>query len=55
MNADSCHVQYGEHVIEFTVIRSGRKTLEIAVEPDTSVVVTAPMDGSRHAATPGNE
>ena len=38
------HVVYGEHRIEFTVVRRRRKTLEIAVEPDASVVVAAPLD-----------
>ncbi len=42
-----CHrIQCGEHRIEFTVVRRDRKTLEIGVEPDTSVVVAAPRDAS---------
>lgn len=39
-------VRYGEHVIDFTVVRRERATLEIAVEPDASVVVAAPLDAS---------
>ena len=40
-----CHrVQYGEHVIEYVVARRDRRTLEIAVEPDATVVVAAPLD-----------
>ena len=35
---------FGEDVIEFTVLRRDRATLEIAVEPDQSVVVAAPFD-----------
>lgn len=37
-------VQYGEHIIEFALVRRERATLEIAVEPDASVVVAAPLD-----------
>lgn len=49
MTAASCHIEYGEHIIEFSVIRRERKTLEIAVEPDASVVVVAPMEASLEA------
>ena len=45
-DTDARHVLYGEHRIDFTVVRRHRKTLEIAVEPDTSVTVTAPLDAS---------
>ena len=38
------HIVYGGRRIDFTVVRRRRKTLEIAVEPDASVVVTAPLD-----------
>lgn len=37
-------VRYGEHIIDFTIVRRERATLEIAVEPDASVVVAAPVD-----------
>lgn len=37
-------VQYGETKIEFAIVRRERATLEIAVEPDTSVVVAAPKN-----------
>ena len=40
---------YGEQVIEYQVVRRPRKTLEIAVEPDASVVVAAPLDASVQA------
>ena len=43
---DVGHVLYGGHRIDFMVMRRRRKTLEIAVEPDTSVTVTAPLDAS---------
>lgn len=36
-------IEYGAQVIEFRVERRDRRTLEIAVEPDASVVVTAPL------------
>lgn len=39
-------VQYGEHRIDFAVVRRQRTTLEIAVEPDASVVVAAPQDAT---------
>lgn len=42
-----CHwIQCDKHRIEFSVVRRDRKTLEIGVEPDTSVVVAAPRDAS---------
>lgn len=37
-------VQYGEHRIDFAIVRRERTTLEIAVEPDASVIVAAPID-----------
>ena len=42
-------VQYGEHRIAFSVVRRDRKTLEIGVEPDATVVVAAPRDASIEA------
>lgn len=39
-------IQYGEHRIDFAIVRRERATLEIAVEPDASVVVAAPSDAS---------
>lgn len=39
-------VEYGMHVIAYKIIRRPRQTLEIAVEPDASVVVAAPFDVS---------
>jgi predicted metal-dependent hydrolase len=47
MKAEKRSVHYGAHVIGFSVVRRDRKTLEIAVESDASVVVAAPA-----AATP---
>lgn len=43
MKTERGHVLFGEHRIEFCVNRRNRKTLEIAVDPDTSVVVAAPL------------
>jgi predicted metal-dependent hydrolase len=37
-------VEYGAQVIAYRIVRRPRTTLEIAVEPDTSVVVAAPFD-----------
>jgi hypothetical protein len=37
-------IQYGEHRIDFAIVRRERATLEIAVEPDASVIVAAPQD-----------
>ena len=37
-------IRYGEHRIDFSIMRRDRTTLEIAVEPDASVVVAAPRD-----------
>lgn len=39
-------VRYGEFNIDFSIVRRERSTLEIAVEPDASVVVTAPLGAS---------
>jgi len=44
MKAERHCVRYGEHRIDFSIVRRDRTTLEIAVEPDASVVVAAPQD-----------
>ena len=44
MKAERHSVRYGEHRIDFSIVRRDRTTLEIAVEPDASVVVAAPQD-----------
>ena len=44
MKAERHSVRYGEHQIDFAIVRRDRTTLEIAVEPDVSVVVAAPRD-----------
>ena len=46
MKVEQHSVQYGEHRIDFAIVRRERTTLEIAVEPDASVVVAAPLDAS---------
>ena len=43
-STERSYVVYGGHRIDFVVVRRRRKTLEIAVEPDASVVVAAPPD-----------
>lgn len=39
-------VDYGQHSIDFEVVRRKRTTLEIAVEPDATVVIAAPLGAS---------
>jgi predicted metal-dependent hydrolase len=46
MTTEHHSVQYGEHRIDFAVVRRDRTTLEIAVEPDATVVIAAPLDAS---------
>jgi predicted metal-dependent hydrolase len=46
MNVEHLIVQYGEHEIDISLFRRDRKTLEIAVEPDATVSVTAPLAAS---------
>jgi hypothetical protein len=46
MTMERNSIQYGEHTIEFDVIRRKRATLEIAVEPDGAIVITAPLNAS---------
>ena len=40
-------VRYGSHTINVEIVRRRRSTLEIAVEPDTRVVATAPLDATQ--------
>jgi len=49
LKAENRRVQYGAHVIEFSVVRRDRRTLEIAVEPDATVVVAAPDSATGEA------
>jgi len=44
MNDERGAVRFGEQIIEFAIQRRPRRTLEIAVEPDLRVIVTAPID-----------
>jgi predicted metal-dependent hydrolase len=46
MIAERIIVQYGVHEIDVSLVWRDRKTLEIAVEPDTSVSVVAPVGAS---------
>lgn len=39
-------LRYGEQEIQYEIVRRPRKTLEIAVEPDASVVIAAPEDAT---------
>lgn len=49
MRREQGRIEYGGHAIEFAVVRRKRTTLEIAVEPDTTVVVAAPLGASLEA------
>ena len=42
-------LRYGEQEIQYEIVRRPRKTLEIAVEPDASVVIAAPEDATLDA------
>lgn len=46
MTTERQSIQFGSGTVEFTVSRRERSTLEIAVEPDASVVVAAPLDAT---------
>lgn len=47
MTAEHGAISYGRDRLEFLVVRRDRKTLEIAVEPDATIVVAAPLDASQ--------
>lgn len=49
MSTEVNSLQYGETSIDYRVVRRDRKTLEIAVEPDASVVIAAPENASLEA------
>jgi predicted metal-dependent hydrolase len=46
MMVEQLHIEYGTHVIEYRLERRERGTLEITVEPDGSVRVTAPNNAA---------
>jgi predicted metal-dependent hydrolase len=46
MRSEPSSVKYGDVTIDYAVIRRERKTLEIAVEPDSTVKVVAPITAS---------
>ena len=52
MTAGMHCLQYGEQEIQYEIVRRPRKTLEIAVEPDASVVITAPEDATLTQSKP---
>jgi len=49
MSRESNTLHYGKKKINYRLLYSKRKTLEIAVHPDGSVVIKAPLDSSREA------
>jgi|SRR5579871_5458710 len=46
MKREQHSIEYGKHSISYTVVRRARKTLEIAVEPDSTVSIAAPLSAS---------
>jgi predicted metal-dependent hydrolase len=46
MKFEQHSIDYGKHSISYTVVRKVRKTLEIAVEPDSTVSIAAPISAS---------
>lgn len=44
MSAEQHRLTVGSQTIDYIIERRPRKTLEISVEPDASVIVTAPLD-----------
>lgn len=49
MTRKSHCLRYGEKEIHYEIVRRRRKTLEISVAPDASVVVVAPLDAPLNA------
>ena len=49
MSAEQHSLMVGSQAIEYKIVRRPRKTLEIAVEPDASVIVAAPLDANLDA------
>lgn len=49
MRGELHFLYYGSHALEYVIARRDRKTLEIAVEPDGTVLVTAPLGATVEA------
>ena len=49
MESLACSIEYGQSQIEFKLLLVKRKTMEIAVHPDKSVVVKSPLTSSFEA------
>ncbi len=49
MSTEQHRLMVGSQVIDYVITRRQRKTLEIAVEPNATVVVAAPLDASLDA------
>ena len=43
MNKDNDAIRYGNRLIRYSIIYTERKTLEIAVHPNSSIIITAPQ------------
>ena len=46
MKREQHSIEYGKHRISYTVARRERKTLEIAVDPDSTVSIAAPISAN---------
>ncbi|MBD1549591.1 M48 family metallopeptidase [Roseibium aggregatum] len=49
MSGEAGCVKYGQHLIEFDILRRDRSTLQISVDPDATVEVVAPIEASLDA------
>lgn len=49
MSGQAHCLRYGNQEIRYEIVRRPRSTLEIAVEPDSSVVIAAPLDATLDA------
>ncbi len=49
MNREAGCIKYGQHLIEFNIVRRERSTLQISVDPDATVEVVAPIGASLDA------
>ena len=47
MNKDNDAIRYGNRLIRYSIIYTKRKSLEIAVHPDSSIIVTAPQNSDK--------
>ena len=48
MNEDKSIIKYGKRVFYYSIIFTQRKTLELAVHPDGSIIITAPQNSDKN-------